>query len=87
MANMSVRNTQRKRRACQEYGYNGLFDRRRGKISYHRVPMATAERCCPFTSTSISTLRSGSGRLPSPAPRSWPCEINPAKPNPVPRSA
>jgi hypothetical protein len=28
----------------QEHGYNGLFDRRRGKNSYHRVPMATAER-------------------------------------------
>jgi hypothetical protein len=27
-----------------DHGYNGLFDKRRGKISYHRVPMATAER-------------------------------------------
>jgi hypothetical protein len=40
---MSVRNMQRKRQVHQEYGYNGLFDRRRGKKSYHRVPMETAE--------------------------------------------
>jgi hypothetical protein len=44
IAGMSVRNMQRKRQAYQEYGYNGLFDRRRGKNSYHRVPMETAER-------------------------------------------
>ena len=44
IAGMSVRNMQRKRQAYIDYGYNGLFDRRRGKNSYHRVPMATAER-------------------------------------------
>ena len=44
IAGMSVRNMQRKRQAYVDYGYNGLFDKRRGKISYHRVPMATAER-------------------------------------------
>jgi hypothetical protein len=44
IAGMSVRNMQRKRQAYQEYGYNGLFDQRRGKRSYHRVPMETAER-------------------------------------------
>src|SRR6202521_409033 len=44
IAGMSVRNMQRKRQAYQEYGYTGLFDRRRGKNSYHRVAMATAER-------------------------------------------
>jgi hypothetical protein len=44
IAGMSVRNMQRKRQAYQDYGYNGLFDRRRGKNSYHRVPMETAER-------------------------------------------
>ena len=44
IAGMSVRNMQRKRQAYIDYGYNGLFDKRRGKISYHRVPMATAER-------------------------------------------
>ena len=44
IAGMSVRNMQRKRQAYIDYGYNGLFDKRRGKISYHRVPMDTAER-------------------------------------------
>jgi transposase len=44
IAGMSVRNMQRKRQAYVDHGYNGLFDKRRGKISYHRVPMATAER-------------------------------------------
>lgn len=44
IAGMSVRNMQRKRQAYQEYGYNGLFDQRRGKMSYHRVPMQTAEK-------------------------------------------
>lgn len=43
IAGMSVRNMQRKRQAYIDYGYNGLFDRRCGKNSYHRVPMATAE--------------------------------------------
>jgi transposase len=41
---MSVRNMQRKRQAYIDHGYNGLFDRRRGKNSYHRVPMEKAER-------------------------------------------
>jgi len=44
IAGMSVRNMQRMRARYQEDGYNGLFDRRRGKNSYHRVPMETAER-------------------------------------------
>src|SRR5689334_16715988 len=44
IAGMSVRNMQRKRQAYIDYGYNGLFDRRRGKNSYHRVPMEKAER-------------------------------------------
>jgi transposase len=44
IAGMSVRNMQRKRQGYQDYGYNGLFDQRRGKRSIHRVPMETAER-------------------------------------------
>jgi transposase len=44
IAGMSVRNMQRKRQAYIDHGYNGLFDQRRGKRSYHRVPMETAER-------------------------------------------
>ena len=44
IAGMSVRTMQRKRQAYQEYGYNGLFDQRRGKRSVHRVPMEVAEK-------------------------------------------
>ncbi len=44
IAGMSVRNMQRKRQSYQDYGYNGLFDQRRGKRSVHRVPMETAEK-------------------------------------------
>jgi hypothetical protein len=44
IAGMSVRNMQRKRQAYIDHGYNGLFDQRRGKRSYHRVPMETAEK-------------------------------------------
>jgi hypothetical protein len=44
IAGMSVRNMQRQRQAYIDYGYNGLFDQRRGKRCIHRVPMATAER-------------------------------------------
>jgi len=44
IAGMSVRNMQRMRDRYREHGYNGLFDQRRGKRSYHRVPVETAER-------------------------------------------
>ena len=44
IAGMSVRSMRRKRQAYMDHGYNGLFDQRRGKRSYHRVPMATAEK-------------------------------------------
>lgn len=44
IAGMSVRNMQRKRQDYIAYGYTGLSDRRRGKTSYHRVPMQTAEQ-------------------------------------------
>lgn len=44
IAGMSVRNMQRKRQDYQDFGYNGLFDQRRGKRSVHRVPMETAEK-------------------------------------------
>jgi transposase len=44
IAGMSVRNMQRKRQGYAEYGYTGLSDHRKGKTSYHRVPMATAEK-------------------------------------------
>ena len=44
IAGMSVRNMQRMRQRYQEDGYQGLFDLRRGKVSYHRVPLATVEK-------------------------------------------
>ena len=44
IAGMSVRNMQRVRDRYREHGYNGLFDQRRGKRSYHRIPLETAER-------------------------------------------
>ena len=59
IAGMSVRNMQRKRQVYQDYGYNGLFDRRRGKNSYHRVPMQTAEKVLACTRTSIRTSTCG----------------------------
>ena len=44
IAGMSVRNMQRMRQRYIDFGYNGLADHRRGKTSYHRIPMVTAER-------------------------------------------
>ena len=44
IAGMSVRNMQRMRDRYGEHGYNGLFDQRRGKRSYHRIAMETVER-------------------------------------------
>jgi hypothetical protein len=43
IAGMNARNM-RKREAYQDYGYDGLFDQRRGKRSIHLVPMETAEQ-------------------------------------------
>jgi transposase len=44
IAGMSVRSMQRKRQAYIDFGYTGLADHRRGKPSYHRIGMATAEK-------------------------------------------
>src|SRR3977135_2852592 len=44
VAGMSVRNMQRMRQRYVEYGYDGLFDQRRGKRSMHRIAMETVER-------------------------------------------
>ena len=44
MAEMSVRNMQRKRQEYIEHGYTGLFDQRRGKRSIYRIAMETGER-------------------------------------------
>jgi transposase len=56
IAGMSVRNMQRKRDAYEQFGYNGLFDQRRGKRSIHRIPMETAERVLELYQTTYSDL-------------------------------
>ena len=37
------RTMRRIREGYQKFGYNGLMNRRKGKHSFHRVPMETAE--------------------------------------------
>jgi transposase len=37
------RTMRRMREGYQKFGYNGLMDRRKGRHSFHRVPMETAE--------------------------------------------
>ena len=44
IAGVTDRTMRRIRQRYQEFGYNGLFDQRRGKRSVHRVPVETAER-------------------------------------------
>ena len=57
IAGMSVRNMQRKREAYQRYGYDGLFDQRRGKFTsswwcqaealiHHTYPSLTVNTRC-----------------------------------------
>src|SRR5215470_8878178 len=41
---ISDRHRRRWRERYQEFGYDGLFDRRRGKPSHRRVPLATVEK-------------------------------------------
>ena len=43
IAGVTDRTIRRMRDRYQEFGYNGLFDQRRGKRSIHRVPMEKAE--------------------------------------------
>ena len=44
IAGVTDRTMRRIKQRYQEFGYNGLFDQRRGKRSVHRVPLATAEK-------------------------------------------
>jgi len=44
IAGVSDRTMRRMKDRYQEFGYDGLFDQRRGKRSVHRIPMETAER-------------------------------------------
>src|SRR5262252_5990847 len=41
---VSDRTMRRIKQRYEEFGYDGLFDQRRGKRSIHRVPLETAER-------------------------------------------
>src|SRR5512138_485702 len=44
IAGVTDRTMRRIKQRYEEFGYNGLFDQRRGKRSIHRVPMETAEK-------------------------------------------
>lgn len=44
IAGVTDRTMRRIRQRYEEFGYDGLFDQRRGKRSIHRIPMETAEQ-------------------------------------------
>ena len=44
IAGITDRTMRRIKKRYEEFGYNGLFDQRRGKRSVHRIPMKTAEK-------------------------------------------
>ena len=44
IAGVSDRTMRRIKQRYEEFGYDGLFDQRRGKRSTHRIPLETAER-------------------------------------------
>src|SRR5579862_9919590 len=44
IAGVSDRTMRRIKERYEEFGYDGLFDQRRGKRSKHRIPLETAER-------------------------------------------
>lgn len=48
------RHMRRRRERYEEFGYDGLFDRRRGRPSPKRVPLAQVERCWDCIATAIS---------------------------------
>ena len=52
---ISDRHMRRWRERYEEEGYNGLMDRRRGKPSHRRVPVATVEKVFALYRRSIST--------------------------------
>ncbi len=43
IAAVSDRTMRRTKQRYEEFGYDGLFDQRRGKRSIHRIPMETVE--------------------------------------------
>jgi transposase len=44
IAGVSDRTMRRIKQRYEDFGYDGLFDQRRGKRSIHRIPLATAEQ-------------------------------------------
>jgi transposase len=56
---ISDHSMRRWRERLEEFGYDGLFDRRRARPSPKRVPVATVEQVlgCTASSTSISTCK------------------------------
>lgn len=44
IAGVSDRTMRRMKERYEQFGYDGLFDQRRGKRSIHRIPLETAER-------------------------------------------
>jgi hypothetical protein len=44
IAGVSDRTMRRMKERYEKFGYDGLFDQRRGKRSIHRIPLETAER-------------------------------------------
>src|SRR5215813_12185188 len=44
IAGVSDRTMRRMKERYEEFGYDGLFDQRRGKRSIHRIPLETVER-------------------------------------------
>ena len=55
MIGISDRQMRRGRERYEEFGFRGLFDRRRGKPSPKRVPVATLEGCWSCIASGTST--------------------------------
>src|SRR5438309_1097460 len=56
---ISDRQMRRWRERYEEFGYDGLFDRRQGKPSPKRVPVALVEQVLGSTAIAISTSTCG----------------------------
>ena len=55
IAGVSDRTMRRMKERYEEFGYDGLFDQRRGKRSIHRIPAGSRRaKYCTRRSTSIS---------------------------------
>jgi hypothetical protein len=52
---VTPRTTRRWRDRLEQDGYKGLSDRRKGKVSFRRVPLKTVEQFWPCTRRSTTT--------------------------------